>query len=301
MTSSHKCIIFFILSIIFLSSCTTIPPIQIPDKEPVSQRLKHLHPNVVLVLGSGSARGFAHAGVLKVLEENHIPIDLIVGTSAGAIVGSLYADHPSADWLIRLLLTTHRNEVIEYSLLNIRQGIISGTKVQSFLINHMRAKTFDELPIPFVAVATNLLTGRIHVFGSGPIAPVVNASSAIPPFFSPVKLYGNNYIDGGIVDPVAVDVAKRFHPKIIIAVSLDFPLSRDIPTNSLSVFLKGVNMMLLRLNDYSAEGAQVIITPQIGETGMFDGDKRLNTIHAGEVAARKALPTIKKLLLRDRL
>jgi NTE family protein len=286
-----------IITIFALYGCATISPsVHTPNKEPANTRLKKAKPRVVLVLGSGSARGFAHAGVLKVLEENNIPIDMIVGTSAGSIVGSLYADHPSATWLTQLLLKTKREEVIDFSLMNISQGIITGSQLQKFLTQNLRARTFEELTIPFIAVATDLETGKAHAFMGGPIVPAVNASSAAPPFFQPIQLYGRTYVDGGLVDPIAVDIAKQYQPKIIIAVSLNYPLSKDIPSNSPGVFLKGVEMMLMRLNYYSAAEAQVVITPQPEDIGMFDGSKRSEIVKAGENATRKALPAIKKLL-----
>lgn len=287
-----------ILTILLLvSGCTASNPhVKIPQAEPSSSYLKKVHPRVVLVLGSGSARGFAHAGVIKVLEENHIPIDMIIGTSAGSIVGALYADNPSANSLHELLLTTPRNEVIDFSLMNLTQGPISGNGLQNFLVHHLKAQTFEDLQIPFAAVATDLDSGKLHVFGSGPIAPAVNASSAAPPFFRPVKLYGKIYVDGGLIDPVAVDVARRFHPKLIIAVILNHPLSKSLPTNTAGVFLRSFDMMLMQLNDYSAAKAHIVIRPEPDDITMFDGSKRDYLMRIGEESARAALPMIKKLL-----
>jgi NTE family protein len=258
-------------------------------------------PEVILVLGSGSSRGFAHAGVLKVLEENHIPIDMIVGTSAGSIVGALYADHPSASSLQQLIMNTSRDQVMDFSLMNIRTGVVSGNQLQNFLIQHMRAKSFEQLTIPFVAVAADLDSGKIHVFGSGPIAPAVNASSAVPPFFRPVQLYGKTYIDGGMIDPVAVDVAQWFHPKMIIAVNLDSPLSSSLPTSTPGIFLRGVDMMMSQLNEYSASQADVVIHPKLFETDMFDGSTRKDLMQSGAVAAQNALPEIKRLLKENNI
>lgn len=287
----------FLLIILFLSACTaTAPKVFIPPHEPPKTHLKKLHPEVILVLGSGSARGFAHAGVLKMLEKNHIPIDMIIGTSAGSIVGALYADHPSSQSLQRILLNTPRHEVIDFSLMNIMDGPVSGNGLQNFLVKSMKAQTFEKLTIPFLAVATNLHTGQAHVFASGPVAPAVNASSAAPPFFRPVKLYGSTYVDGGIIDPVAVDVAKQFHPKIIIAVSLNFPLPKDLPTRSPSVFLRSFDIMLMKLNNFTAGGADVVITPSPKDIDMFEDSKRDYLMRTGEVAAEKMIPTIKKLL-----
>lgn len=289
------------LSFMLMSCVATSPNLHIPQYEPKAHHLKKINPQVILVLGSGSARGFAHAGVLKVLEKNHIPIDMIVGTSAGSIVGALYADHPSSARLQHLLLTTPRHEVMDFSLMNINSGAVSGNQLQNFLIKNMRSNTFEKLSIPFVAVATDLSTGKIHAFESGPVAPAVNASSAVPGVFRPVNIYGKTYADGGILDPVAVDVAQRFHPKLIIAVSLDSPLSQSTSSSSTEVLMRSMTMMMTQLNDYSASQADVIIRPQQGEVSMFDGSQRKETIHSGEVAARKVLPEIKRLLAQHKI
>lgn len=288
---------FLLISVLFLGGCAQrFPRIEIPISEPPAKKMDRLRPKVALVLGSGSARGFAHAGVLKVLQENNIPIDLIVGTSAGSIVGALYADNPNARELERALLTAKRTDVIDFSFFNIYSGPVSGAGLQNFLMKHLRAKTFDQLAIPFVAVAADLGSGKTHAFKSGPIIPAVNASSAAPPFFRPVKLYGRTYVDGGLTDPVAVDVAKEFHPKIIIAVKLDYPLSTPIPLHSLGVFLRSVDIMLLRLHKANTQAADVVICPKVGQVDMFQDKGRSELIKAGEIAARKALPEIKRLL-----
>ncbi len=280
-----------------LAGCTAIAPqINTPATEPPAPYLKNFHPQVVLVLGSGGARGFSHVGVLKVLERNHIPIDMIVGTSAGSIVGALYADQPSAERVQKLLLEAKRENVIDFSVLNLGSGPISGSGLQNFLITNMRGKTFGQLQIHFLAVATDLESGQLHVFKSGPVAPAVNASSAAPPFFRPVKMYGRLYADGGLIDPVAVDVAQQFHPKIIIAVRLDSPLSKDMPTHSPGFFLRGFDLMLQRLNIYSAQQANVVITPQTGNIDMFESEGRADLMRKGEAAAEQAMPQIKKLL-----
>jgi len=293
--------LFLILSLVTqLSGCAaeSLPYIRIPVKEPSSAYLKNLHPRVILVLGSGSARGFAHAGVLKVLEQNHIPIDMIIGTSAGSIVGSLYADNPSADHLTKILKAAKRENVIDFSLIRIVSGPISGYALQKFLLTHLHAYRFDQLQIPFLAIASDLTTGRLHVFASGPIAPAVNASSAASPLFQPVALYGHLYVDGGFLDPVAVDVAKSFHPKLIIAVKLDDALSTNMPSTSAGVFLRGFDMMLLQLNQECAHQANVVISPKISGISMFDGAQRIKIMHAGTLAAQAAIPQIKRLLVK---
>jgi NTE family protein len=287
---------------LLLAGCAT-SPVQnnFPQKEPPKTYFENQHPEVILVLGSGGARGFSHVGVLKVLEENHIPVDMIIGTSAGSIVGALYSDQPSADRVRKLLLEAKREKVIDFSFLGIPTGAISGKGLQEFLTTNMRAKNFEQTKIPYAAIATDFEAGRMHVFASGPIAPAVNASSAAPPFFRPVKLYGKTYADGGLIDPVAVDVAKRFHPKVIIAVRLDSVLSKEMPTYSPGFFLRGFDMMLLQLSQYSAQGANVVIVPDVGDINMFADSGRAASMNAGMKAARKALPAIKKLLAENHI
>ena len=290
------------IKLTMLQGCAApAPNIDIPLHEPISTHLNHIRPQVILVLGSGSARGFSHAGVLKVLEANHIPIDMIIGTSAGSIVGALYADHPSAIRLEKLFVETSREEVIDFSLMNIANGPISGNQLQNFLLKNMRHHTFDKLPIPFTAVATDFNTGKIHIFKSGFVAPAVNASSAVPGAFRPVQLYGKTFVDGGILDPVPVDVAKRYNPKIIIAVSLDSSLSNTLTSSTPSVLLRSVQVMLNQLNNYSVAQADIIIRPEELEISMFDGSRRRELIYAGEVAAKKVIPQIKALLLKNNI
>jgi NTE family protein len=293
----YKILYSCLIACTLITGCTTIAPqTNMPPVEPPAPYLDKVHPDVVLVLGSGGARGFSHVGVLKVLHDNHIPIDMIVGTSAGSIVGALYADDPSPERVRNLLITAKREKVMDFSVLNIGSGPISGEGLQKFLIDNMHAKTYGQLQIPFLAVAANLQTGQLHVFKSGPIAPTVNASSAAPPFFRPVNIYGQLYADGGLIDPVAVDVAKRFHPKIIIAVRLDSPIGNTVPTHSAGFFLRGFDLMLLQLNKYSAQEADVIITPQTGDIDMFEQNGRGDLMQKGEIAAEQAIPAIKRLL-----
>jgi NTE family protein len=287
--------ILFLIAL--LTGCATYPvQNNFPQNEPSKAYFENQHPQVILVLGSGGARGFSHVGVLKILEQNHIPVDMIIGTSAGSIVGALYSDQPSADRVRKLLFEARREKVIDFSIVSIPTGPISGKGLQEFLTTNMHAKNFEQLKIPFAAIATDFEAGRLHVFASGPIAPAVNASSAAPPFFRPVKLYGRIYADGGLIDPVAVDVAKRFHPKIIIAVRLDSVLSKEMPTYSPGFFLRGFDMMLLQLSEYSARGADVVIVPEVGDINMFADSGRAASMDAGMDATRKALPAIKKLL-----
>ena len=286
----------FSLSILLSACAITQPIIPTPPLEPESNYLDNIHPNTVLVLGSGAARGIAHVGVLKALEEQQIKIDMIVGTSAGSIIGALYADKPSAQKLAEVIMSTSRSNIVDIKPSTLFSGIFSGRTFQEYLLSHLQAKSFDQLPIPLLVVATDFETGAEHVLSSGPIVPAVTASSAVPPFFPPVELYGREYIDGGFVDPVAIDVAKRFHPRLIIAVDLDPGLSQQLPRTNPQILIRGINIMESKLSNYSTKDADVVIHPRLQHISMFDGSAREKSIKVGYDAAMLVMPKIKILL-----
>ncbi len=269
----------------------TVPAHMPPDVIPQQQ------PRVALVLGGGGMRGAAHLGVIKVLEENHIPIDLIVGTSSGSIVGVLYADDPNADELNERFMKLKRSDMIDASVFSQEGGFDNGYTLQKFILKNVQAKEFDQLKIKLVVVATDLSNGNAVALSSGPIAPAINASSAIPPVFRPVKLYGYTLADGGASEVVPVEIAERYHPKVIIAVDVERTPPTDITGKTM--FDIAGRYSILRAKNYSlyqAEQADILIQPQVGMTGTFDFSARPAMILAGEQATAAELPAIKKLL-----
>ena len=206
--------------IITVTSCSKkFMVIDSPTVQPKA-RILEKQPEVALVLGGGAFHGMAHAGVIKVLEDAGIPIDLIVGTSAGSMVGALYADCPKIDSLVPLIKSTKTKDVFDFSLFRSSEGFVSGKKLQKYLNNNLHVSEIEETTIPFVAVTTDLEKGGSVALKAGPIAPSVNASCAIPGIFEPVKMYGTTFVDGGVLDGIPVDVAKEYNPRVIIAVSI---------------------------------------------------------------------------------
>jgi NTE family protein len=270
-------------------------PIQASKLPPPPPKIKKA-PVVALVLGGGGARGYAHLGVIKVLEQAHIPIQLIVGTSTGSIFGSLYADSANVNKVQQELMPLDFWSVASFGSHPNLQGFINSNKFQLFLFNHMKAHFFRQLKIPFIAVATDIKSGKSVVLRSGLIAPAVAASSSVPGVVIPIHLYGHTLVDGSLTDPVPVDVAKRFKPKIIIAVNIAQNLPQYVPSTAYGVYSRAYNIMYEQLNQDAAEGADVVIRPHVGEVSTFDFSKKRQMILAGEKAARAALPEIKKLL-----
>ena len=202
-------------------------------------------PRVAVILGGGGARGYAELGVLKVLQQAGVPVDLIVGTSIGSIIGALYADNPNANAVDTLLMSAKKNELLHISPLHSLQGPFSGKTEQTFMTKHLTARDFSQLKIKFVAVATNLNDGKTIPISTGAIATAVNASSALSPFFHPVTINGMQLIDGGTSDPIPVDIAKTYHPKVIIAVNISEDLPTAMPDNLLAIFHRS-NLIRMR-------------------------------------------------------
>ena len=175
-----------------------------------------------LALGSGSARGMAHIGVIQILEAYHIPIDMIAGTSIGSVVGAVYATGASVGKMKKAALAMkHRKTFGLFDPTIPRSGLISGNRAEEILNSiALQDKTFDDLKIPFTAVATDIKSGAKVILNQGSVIKAVRASISIPGIFTPVKYQDYYLVDGGLVDPVPVDVVEKMGADIIIAVSL---------------------------------------------------------------------------------
>ncbi len=271
------------------------PNIYIP-KNPPSSSIPKKQPNIALVLGGGGTKGFALAGAIAVFEKAGIPIDLIVGTSAGSIVGALYADNPNSQSLINLILHTKKSEVLQFSIAHLGTGFIQGYQLQDYLLKNMHAKTFKQLKIPFIAVTTNYLTGQSYPLSSGPIAPAINASAAVPGLFYPVRIYGKVLVDGGVSQPVPVLIAKQYHPKMIIAINIGDQLPKKVPEGIIANLVRTYNMTANNLTQLQTKEADIILYPDLGDVGIIDDTHRGMMLKAGQLVAEKALPAIKKLM-----
>lgn len=254
-------------------------------------------PRVALVLGGGAFRGVAHVGVIKALEEAGIPIDLVVGTSAGSFAGALYADYPHIDSLIPLTSSATVKTVFDFSLFRSREGFISGKKLQKFLLENLHHSKIEDTPIPFVAVTTDLETGNSVVLASGPIAPAVNASCAIPGLFEPVKMYGTTFVDGGVLNAVPADVAKQYHADLIIAVDVmaDFDTLTTFK-NYIAVYQRSFSIAAHALKEEKLKQADIVIKPDLKNFPLMSSKDNQQMYEAGLSAGKAAIPEILKLM-----
>lgn len=293
----HTTTIIFLLTItLLLGACAgRAPDITIPAEEPPPLVLKK-PPRVALVLGAGGARGYAHAGAVYELQKAGIPIDLIVGSSAGAFYGALLADQGNADQAGQIMLSAKFWDIADIANVPSIQGAMAGYRYQKFLLKNMHARWFNQLKIPLIAVTTDLTTGEEFAISSGPVAPAAEASASIPGAVKPAHFYGRTLVDGGMIDPIPVDVAMRYQPKVIIAINIANPLSPKMPWSAVGIYERAFHISWLQLSRLSERNASYVIRPNVSDAGTFDIAKKQQLFEAGQLAADRALPAIKALL-----
>lgn len=260
-------------------------------------RVLETPPQVALVLGGGAFHGMAHVGVIKVLEDAGIPIQLIVGTSAGSMAGALYADYPHIDSLIPLVKNTTEKSVFDFSLFRSREGFISGKRLQSYLLKNLHVTQIEQMEIPYVAVTTDIEAGKSVALAAGPIGPSVNASCAIPGIFEPVKMYGTTFVDGGVLDAVPSDIAKQYHPGLIIAVDVMADFSTNPPLNNYKkVFERAYSVAAHAVKERKIKSADIVISPDLAGIPLMSSKDNEQMYQAGLKAANAALPKILKMM-----
>ena len=286
-----------------LAGCATLPPITAPPAGyptagPIMRIPRTNHPVVVLALSGGVAHGFAHIGVLQVLDENGIRPDGVVGTSAGSVVGALYAGGLRGEALIEAALDLRRNQVIEFTFPD--RGFINGQRLQDYVDRRLDDRPIQRLGLPFVAVATDLRTGRLVAFNRGDTGMAVRASSSVPGVFQPLVIGGQEYVDGGLVSPVPVRVARAMGADIVIAVDVTRqPIAARNLSDTTSVVSQSIVIMEHALAKSELSGADVVIRPDLVGVPSTDFDLRAEEIAAGERAARAALPRIRALIAQE--
>ena len=282
--------------VLLLGGCAGTTPSLVIPKTPPPAPIISSSPNVAIVLGGGGARGYAHIGVLMELQKAHIPIDLVVGTSAGSLMGVLYADQGSAQAMADIAMQAGFWDLADVAAFPAMGGVVKGYHLEKFLMKNLQAKTFSELSVPFVAVTTDLTTGETFPIASGPIPPAILASSAVPSVVKPVRLYGRVLVDGGVADNVPVDIARTYHPKIIIAVDIGTKLSDDMPHSAFGIAARSYEITSDRLTHMQLADTDFVIHPDVGQVGMFDLSHSLDLVHSGQRAAYDMIPAIKQAL-----
>lgn len=249
---------------------------------------------IALVLGAGASKGFAHIGVLKILETNRVPVHMIVGTSAGAFVGCLSAYGYDAFQLQKIAIAIDKGEIVDLTVPD--NGFVKGEKLEEYVNRTLRNTPIEKLRVPYYAVATDIQSGQEVVFGRGNAGAAVRASCAIPGVFRPARIGDRLYVDGGVVSPVAVDAAKRLGADVVIAVDVSADVGGTAPETTIETIMQSISVMYARLAAIQLGRADVVIRPKVGHIGASDFSKRHEAIMEGEKAAVEALPRIQAAL-----
>ncbi|MBF4520689.1 patatin-like phospholipase family protein [Acinetobacter towneri] len=261
-----------------------------PSTTPIQAR----EPVIALALGGGGAKGFAHIGVIKVLESHGIKPKIVTGTSAGSFVGSLYASGKSPYQLQHIALTFKESDIRDLTLS--RQGFVAGQKLQDYVNQHVANKPIEKFPIRFAAVATRLDNGRKADFIKGNAGQAVRASCSIPNVFVPATIGGTQYVDGGLVSPIPVETAKAMGADLVIAVDISARPTGNQPVNMWGLLDQTLNIMGQQSINQELAQANIVIQPKVGHIGTLDLKASNQTILEGEKAAQLKIRAIQQAI-----
>lgn len=278
------------LLLLALSACSTTPPAPVvvtPTARPVK---------IALALGGGAARGFAHVGVIKALEAQNIIPDIIVGTSAGSVVGALYAAGYTGFELQQQSMQMEESQVSDWSMPN--RGVLKGEALQDFINQAVKQRTLEKMKKVLAVVATDLHSGEMIVFRTGNTGMAVRASSAVPGVFQPVTINGHEYVDGGLVAPVPVRVARSLGADFVIAVDISDKPQNNKTESSIDVLLQTFNIMGQSISRYELPEADMVIRPVVPGISSTDFKDRHIAVLQGEKAVAAILPELKDKLAK---
>ncbi|MFT3857145.1 MAG: patatin-like phospholipase family protein [Aquabacterium sp.] len=273
------------------TSAPPAPVVVAPAPAPVVPRPAPKPPRVGLALGGGAARGFAHIGVLQVLEEQGIRPDVIVGTSAGSVVATLYAAGKTPTDMASMAMTLDESSITDWVFPG--RSLMKGEALAKFVRNLTGGKQIEQMRLPLGIVAADLQTGQPILFRKGDPGTAVRASSAVPGVFSPVKIGEREYIDGGAVSPIPVRYARQMGAEVVIAVDISAIPEGQSVKGAVDILLQTFNIMGHAISEYELRDADVVMRPKLEGIGSADFTARRLSILAGREAALMVMPQLK--------
>jgi NTE family protein len=292
MTYTPARLFFVLFATLFLAACAEQPPLPQLSQQPRPA------PKIALVLGGGAARGFAHVGVIKALEAQGIVPDIVVGTSAGSVVGALYAAGHTGFELQRLVLQMEESQLSDWSLPD--RGVLKGEALQNFVNRAVAGRPLEKLGKLMAVVATDLQSGEAVVFRTGNTGMAVRASSSVPGLFQPVAINGREYVDGGLVSPVPVRIARGLGADFVIAVDISAQPQYGKTQSTLDVMLQTFTIMAQTIARRELPEADIVIRPNTLELSATDFQGRHLAVLEGEKAVAAMLPGLKAKLAKLR-
>jgi NTE family protein len=278
-----------------LAGCQTAPVAPPPPlpKPPVRP------PRIGLALGGGAARGFAHIGVIQVLEETGIKPDLVVGTSAGSLVAALFASGKNGAELARLALAMDESAITDWAFPG--RGLIRGEGLARYVRDNTGGRTIEQMALPLGIVATDLDSGEGVLFQRGDLGAAVRASSAVPAVFQPVRIGTREYVDGGLVSPVPVRFARQMGAELVIAVDISTSPDGNPTGDMMRLLLQTFAIMGRSINRFELKEADVVLRPKLRGQSGADFTLRRQTIDAGREAATAGLAPLRQKLAAAQL
>ncbi len=264
-------------------------PVAMPPTPPAPK----IPPRIGLALGGGAARGFAHVGVIQVLEEAGIRPVLVSGTSAGSLVAAIYASGKNGKQLQHIAETMEEAAIADWTLPLFNRGMLRGDALARYVNSQVGARLIENMPLPLGIVATDLHSGQSMLFQRGDTGTAVRASSAVPAVFQPVKISGRDYVDGGLVSPVPVRAARQMGAELVIAVDISSPPDGNLGGGTLDVLLQTFSIMSKSINYFELRDADVVVRPALDGIASSDFGARKRSIEAGRLAMRQLLPQLR--------
>jgi NTE family protein len=278
-----------------LAACASAPtPAPEPAAPPVA--VQKLPPRIGLALGGGAARGFAHVGVIEVLEEAGIKPDLVVGTSAGSLVAALYASGRNGKQLQQSAMAMDEAAFADWTLPIFSRGLLRGEALARYVDTQVNHKLIENMALPLGIVATDLKTGQGVLFRRGDTGTAVRASSAVPAVFLPVKIGAQEFVDGGLVSPVPVRYARQMGAEVVIAVDISSAPEGNPFGDTLQVLMQTFAIMGKSINSWELKDADVVVRPALAGMGSGDFAGKRRAIDAGRAAMQAALPQLRAAL-----
>ena len=284
------------LLLMLLVGCASVPPPvkPVPPAVPTAEPKKI--PKLGLALGGGAARGFAHIGVLQVLEEEGIKPQFVVGTSAGSLVAAFYASGKTGAQLTWLADSMDESQLTDWTLPFSGRGMLRGEALGRYINTQLNGLKIEDMKIPLGIVATDLQSGDGILFRRGDVATAVRASSAVPSVFEPVRIGNRDYVDGGLVSPVPVRYAKQMGAEYVIAVDISSRPEDAKTTDMLKVLLQTFSIMGKSISQLELSQADVVVRPALPDVGSAEFSARKKSIEAGRAAMKQALLQVKAAL-----
>lgn len=289
------------LLVALVAACTSVPeqPPAAPPAAPQAAPQPKPPPRIGLALGGGAARGFAHVGVIQVLEEAGIRPQLVVGTSAGSLVAALYASGRNGQQLQTVAMAMDEAAFADWTLPLFNRGMLRGEALARYVNAQVGQKTIEAMPLPLGIVATDLRSGQGVLFRRGDTGTAVRASSAVPALFLPVRIGANEYVDGGLVSPVPVRYAREMGAQFVVAVDISSAPEGNPSGDPLQILLQTFAIMGKSINGWELKDADLVVRPALAGVGSADFTAKRRAIDAGRAAMQAALPRLRAALAAD--